>query len=202
VFVDELVEQLVPPPVDPFGLGADELPQQLQLRQPREVVLEVEASQEGDVDLAELAEEPVPASLPVRLAEHRAAHDVVSVAAQEPRHVHHRAWSRRRRVTDPGEDDAHLFQAAMAEGVHLLGAEHVRGEELPGLPPPLAVRREGDVRQAVEDDVGDGGPRPGREHVVVRAQDGLGGARRRHHQRGCGAEVEQQEAVAAVPGGG
>jgi hypothetical protein len=88
----------------------------------------------------------------------------------------------------------------MAEGVHLLGAEHLRGQELPALAPVLSVGRERDVRRAVADDVGGHGRRPGREDVVVGAQDGLGGGRRGHEQGGHGAEAEEHEAVAAVLG--
>lgn len=89
----------------------------------------------------------------------------------------------------------------MAEGSHLLGAEHVRGDQLPCLAPVLAVGRKRDVRRAVPDDVGGGGRWPGRENVVVRSQDGLGCAQGGHDHGGHGAEVKEQEAVVAVPGG-
>lgn len=93
-----------------------------------------------------------------------------------------------------------LFLAAMAEGLHLLGAEHVRGEEFPALPPVLAVGHERDVRGPVADDLGGHGRRPRREDVVLGAQDGVGGAGRGHEQGGHGADAEEQQAVAPVLG--
>ncbi|WVZ59461.1 hypothetical protein U9M48_009598 [Paspalum notatum var. saurae] len=89
----------------------------------------------------------------------------------------------------------------MAVGSNLLVAEEVSGGDLLNLTPVLAVGGEGDVCGAVEEDVCEGGVRPGREDVVVRAQDGLRGARRGDDERRDGAEAEEHEAVAAVVGG-
>ena len=75
--VDELVEQLVPPPADLLGLGADDLAEQLDPRQPREVVVEVEASKERGVGVDELPEQAVPALLAEELAGDGAADEVM-----------------------------------------------------------------------------------------------------------------------------
>ena len=75
----------------------------------------------------------------------------------------------------------------------------MRGDELPRPPPVVPVRRAADVGDAVHDDVGDQRVRPGREHVVVRAQHRLGGARRRHDDDRHGAEAEEHEVVAVLP---
>ena len=96
---------------------------------------------------------------------------------------------------------SYLVLARMAVGADLLVGEEVRGGDLLDLPPVLAVGGEGGVRGAVEEDFGDGGVGPGREDVVVRAQHGLRGARRRDDERRDGAEAEEHEAVAAMLGG-
>lgn len=88
-----------------------------------------------------------------------------------------------------------------AVGADLLHREELRGDDLPDVAPVLAVRGEGDVRRAVEEDVGDDGAWPGREDVVVGAQDGLRGARGRHDDGRDGAKAEKHEAAAAVPRG-
>ena len=90
--------------------------------------------------------------------------------------------------------------ACMAVGPDLLVGEEVRGGNLLDLAPVLTIRGEGDVRGAVEEDVGDGGVGPGREDVVLRAQHGLGGARRGDDERGDGTEVEEHEAITAMLG--
>lgn len=88
----------------------------------------------------------------------------------------------------------------MAEGLDLLGTKHMRGQELPSLPPVLAVGRKRDVGGTIPDDVGGQGRRSRCEDVVVGVEDGLGGAWRRHKQGGSGAEPEEHEAVAAILG--
>ena len=90
--------------------------------------------------------------------------------------------------------------ACMAVGPDLLVGEEVRGDDLLDLAPVLAVGRKGDVRGAVEEDVGDRGVGPGREDVVLRAEHGLRGARRGDDQRRDGAEVEEHEAITAMLG--
>ena len=75
--VDEPVEQLVPPLSALPGLGADDLAEQLDPRQPREVVVEVEASKERGVGVDELAEQAVPALLAGELAGDGAADEVM-----------------------------------------------------------------------------------------------------------------------------
>ena len=47
-----------------------------------------------------------------------------------------------------------------AERLDLPNAQHVVGEELPCLPPALAIWRKGDVGRAIHEDVGDHGVRP------------------------------------------
>lgn len=86
----------------------------------------------------------------------------------------------------------------MAEGVHLLGAEEMGVDELPGVLPVLAQGREGDVGGVVAKDVRGHGPRAGREDVVVGAHDGLGGAGGGDDDGGHGAGAEEEEAVVAV----
>ena len=93
-----------------------------------------------------------------------------------------------------------LLHGGAAERLHLLNAEHVCGDELPRLPPVLAVRREGDVRRAVHDDVGDEGWGPRCQDVVVRAKHLLGGARRRHYEGPHGAQAEDHHVRAVLPG--
>uniref|UniRef100_A0A0A9F950 Uncharacterized protein n=1 Tax=Arundo donax TaxID=35708 RepID=A0A0A9F950_ARUDO len=88
----------------------------------------------------------------------------------------------------------------MAEGVHLLGAQHMRSSELPALAPVLTVGCKRDVCRAIADDVRGHGWWPRREDVVVGAQDGLGGARGGHEQGGHGTDANEQEAVAAILG--
>ena len=95
----------------------------------------------------------------------------------------------------------YLMLACMAVGPDLLVCEEVRGGNLLDLAPVLTVRGEGDVRGAIEEDVGDGGVGPGREDVVLCAEHGLRGARRGDDERWYGAEVEEHEAIAAMPGG-
>ena len=69
----------------------------------------------------------------------------------------------------------YLLLTGAAVGSNLVG-EEVRGGNLLDLAPVLAIGAEGDVRRAVEEDLRDRGAGAGREDVVVRAQDGLGGA--------------------------
>lgn len=92
----------------------------------------------------------------------------------------------------------YLLLTCVAVGADPLGGEEVGGGDLPDLAPVLTVGCEGNVRRAVEEDVGDGGARARGEDVVVRARDGLRGARRRDHHRRHGAEVDQQEPPAAA----
>ena len=95
----------------------------------------------------------------------------------------------------------YLMLACMAVGPDFLVGEEVRGDDLLDLAPVLAVGRKGDARGAIEEDVGGRGVGPGREDVVLRAEDGLRRARRGDDDRRYGAEVEEHEAVAAMPGG-
>ena len=88
-----------------------------------------------------------------------------------------------------------------AEESNLLVGEEVRGGNLLDLAPVLAMGAEGDVRRAVEEDLRDRGAGAGREDVVVSAQDGLRRGRRGDEEGREGAEAEEQEPVAAVPGG-
>ena len=88
----------------------------------------------------------------------------------------------------------YLLLAGGAVGLHLLGVEQVRGDQLLGLPPPVAVGRE-------PEDVAEDGAGPRGQRLVVRAQHRLSGARGRRHKRRDHAEAEQHEVVATVPGG-
>ena len=88
--------------------------------------------------------------------------------------------------------------ACMAVGPDLLVGEEVRGGNLLDLAPVLTIRGEGDVRGAVEEDVGDGGVGPGGEDVVLSAEQGLRGARLGDDQRRDGTEVEEHEAITAM----
>uniref|UniRef100_A0A804NJQ0 Uncharacterized protein n=1 Tax=Zea mays TaxID=4577 RepID=A0A804NJQ0_MAIZE len=200
VLGQQLVEEAVPPLADALGLGADDPEEQVHVRQLREVVLHVEPAQEGGAGLRQLPEQLVPALLPVGLAEHGAAHEVAGVAAQQLRHVERRPRGRLGGVADPGHHQAHLLLPLPPLGEDHLGAEQVRVDHLPRRAPVLAVRREGHVRRVVADDVGDGVPRAGRQHVVVRAEHGLGGLRRGHHDGGHGADLHQHQPVVAVLG--
>jgi hypothetical protein len=92
-----------------------------------------------------------------------------------------------------------LLLAGWALRSHLPGVEQVQRHQLPDHAEVVAVGREARVGRAIHDDVRDQGPRARREDVVVRAQDGLGGARRGDDHGGHGAEADQHE-VGAVPG--
>lgn len=85
----------------------------------------------------------------------------------------------------------------MTVGPNLLVGEEMRRDLLDSAP-EVAVGGEGDTDGAVEDDVSHGGVGPRREHLIVRAQDGLCGARGGNDERGDGAKVEEHEAIAAV----
>ena len=80
----------------------------------------------------------------------------------------------------------YLVLARMPVGPDLLVCEEVHGGDLLDLAPVLAVRGEGDVCGAVEEDVGDGGVCSGHEDVVIRAQRSV---RRRLACSGDGTEV-------------
>lgn len=198
VLLNELLEQVVPPLVESPRPDREQPQDHIRHCHLGEVGLEVESSKKGNVDLCQLTEKPVPAMVPVRFSEDCTAHKVIGVPGQEVAQVHCPAHGGC--LADLVDHEAHLCLPIMAEGVHLLGAEHVRGQELLGLPPGLTVGREGDARRAVANDVGGDGRRPRREHVVVGAQDGGGGARRRHEQGRDGTGAEEQEAAAAVLG--
>lgn len=95
----------------------------------------------------------------------------------------------------------YLLLSGGAVGLHLLDGEEVRGDELPELPPVLAVGGEADVRRAVQEDVGDNGHRPRGEHEVVSPQDRLRRTRGRHHQVPDGAEPQEHQVAVAMLGG-
>ena len=200
---DDLIEQHVPLLLQGKGLGEEQPCKHTttNLGQPREAVVQVEPGDEYDLAVDDLLERGVPAvEPPEELAGHGAAHHVVCEDAEHLRHVHRRGGGG---VPDLGDDEGHLLLSGAAEGLHLGGAEHVRGHQPPDQAPVVAVGRQGDVGVA-EDDVGHGGGRPRREGVVVRAQDGLGRAWGRHHQAADLAEAEQHEPVlgGAVHAGG
>ena len=89
----------------------------------------------------------------------------------------------------------------MVVGVDLLDGEQVGGDELPDLPPVLAVGGEGDVGGPVHEVVEERGRRPRGEDVVVRPQDRLRRARRGHHEVRDGAEADEHEPAVVVLGG-
>ncbi|KAB8107084.1 hypothetical protein EE612_041650 [Oryza sativa] len=193
----DVTKNTVPLLLELLGVGAHHSPQQIHLRQAREVVFQVEASVLISVAGGELHEQLVPAFSPERrLPAHGAAQDVVGEGAEQLPHVD--GGARGRRLVELGDGDAHLLLAATAERLDLLGAEQVGGDELPRLAPVVAVGGEGDVGGAIGEDVGDGGARPRREHVVVSPEDGLGGARGRDDEVAHLAELEEHEAVGGV----
>ena len=82
--------------------------------------------------------------------------------------------------------------------VHLLDGEQVRGDELPDLPPVLAVGGEGDVGGPVHEVVEQQRRRPRGEDVVVRPQDRLRRACGGHDEVRDRAEAEEHEAAATA----
>jgi hypothetical protein len=97
-----------------------------------------------------------------------------------------------------GSGGRYLLLAGGAVALHLSGAEKVRGHQLLSLPPPIAVRREPDVRRPVREYVTDDGPWPGRERLVVGAQDLLRSVRRRDYQRRDRSEAQEHEPLAVL----
>uniref|UniRef100_A0A8R7UUY8 Uncharacterized protein n=1 Tax=Triticum urartu TaxID=4572 RepID=A0A8R7UUY8_TRIUA len=189
--VDDLIEQLVPFPLQLIGLGEHQSREHAHLGQAREVVQHAEPAKRGHVPVDRLPEQLVPAFLPEELPGHGAARYVVGEAAEQPRHVHGGAGGRR--APDPGHHQARLLLAAAAERVHLPGAEQVRGDQPPSLAPELAVGGEGDVGAAAQEGVDERARRPRGEDVVVRAQDRLGRARGGDDEGARLAEAEEHE---------
>lgn len=198
--VYDLNKQLVPSLLQRARPGQHHSPEQTDLGQAREVVLQVEPPYRGHAPGDELPEQLVPAFLPEELPGHGTAHDVVGEGAEQLGHVDGGARGRGR--PELGHHKARLLLAGALERAHLPGAQQVGGDELASLPPVLTVEGEGDVGGAAEEDVRDDGRRAGGKDVVVRAQDGLGGARGGDDEVGHLAEVDEHEAVAAgvLPG--